>query len=181
MPVNQEIQQFYATALRKDFARDFLFRVIAMKLPGMPAMREDQLVYVKTASLPGRDITNVAVPYMGLAFNVPGGVTYPNSGAYNLTFYADAANDVRNYLEAASRISFDDATSTGTYGTPGEDSYIILAQLDKNLEIIDSYKLVGASIRNIADISYSIAAGTGSTVDITTTIAYHFYEKISVN
>jgi hypothetical protein len=181
MPVNQEIQQFYSTALRKDFARDFLFRVIALKLPGMPAMRDDQLVYVKAANLPGRNISNIPVPYMGLNINVPGGVTYPGSDGYSLSFYADAQNDIRNYLEAASRISFDDTTSTGTYGTPGDDSYIILAQLDKSLEIIDSYKLVGASIRNISDITYSIASGSGATVDVTTTIAYHFYEKVSVS
>ena len=48
-------------------------------------------------------------------------------------------------------------------------------QLDKELNPISNYKLVGASIRNIDAIQYSIAAGTGQTVDITATVAYHYY------
>ena len=77
MPVNQTIQNFYRTAADRDFSRDFLFRVTQMQLQGVPALTENDLVYVKTAALPGRSITNVAVPYMGLALNVPGTVTYP--------------------------------------------------------------------------------------------------------
>ena len=173
--VNQNIQNFYKTAADRDFSRDFLFRVTELNLAGVPAMTEGQLIYVKTATLPGRNIGNVAVPYMGLNINVPGGVTYPGSEGYSMTFYLDAASDLRNYFEAASRSLFDDQSSTGGYGTPGEEYYITLAQLDKELNPISSYKLVGTSIRNVDSISYSIAAGTGQTVDITTTIAYHYY------
>jgi hypothetical protein len=115
---------------------------------------------------------------MGLNLNIPGSVEYPGSEAYNLTFYLDADSDLRNYFEAASRALFNDQTSTGEYGTPDEDFFIQLAQLDKDLEPIAEYKLVGASLRNIDDIEYKIADGTGATVEITTTIAYHFYNKV---
>jgi hypothetical protein len=175
--VKQNIQQFYSAAASKDFARDFLFRVTDVNLAGVGAMREDQLLYAKAAQLPGRTIQNVAVPYMGLNINVPGGVTYPGSDAYTLTFYLDAASDLRNYFEAASRALFDDASSTGGYGTPGSEYYIILSQLDKQLQPIATYKLIGASIRNIQGIDYAIATGTGSTVEVTATLAFHFYEK----
>ena len=175
MPVNQNIQNFYRIAADRDFSRDFLFRVTGLNIPGVPSMVDEQLVYAKTATLPGRNITNVPVPYMGLNFNVPGGVTYPGSDSFSITFYLDAFSDLRNYFEGASRSLFDDQTSTGQYGTPDTDYYITLSQLDKDLNRINNYTLVGASLRNVDAISYAIAAGTGQTVEVTATIAYHFY------
>ncbi|NBP16803.1 hypothetical protein EBU95_20855, partial [bacterium] len=140
-----------------------------------------ELVYCKTANLPGRAITNVTAPYMGLNFNVPGSTTYPGSEGYSLTWYVDGQNILRDYFEQASRTLFDDAVSTGLYGTPGPEYFIQLEQLDKDLNPVPGgvYKLVGASIRNINDISYSIAAGTGNIVEVTTTIAYHYYEVLA--
>ena len=177
MPVSQNIQNFYRTAADKDFSRDFLFRVTQMQLQGVPALSESDLVYVKTAQLPGRNVGNVPVPYMGLNMNVPGAVTYPGSEAYNLDFYLDGESSLRNYFEQASRSLFDDQTSTGEYGTPDDDFFIQLAQLDKDLEPITEYKLVGASLRNVNNIGYDIASGTGATVSVTATISYHFYTK----
>ena len=177
MPVNQSIQNFYRVASDNDFSRDFLFRVTQMQLQGVPPMSESELIYIKAASLPGRNIGNVTVPYMGLNLNVPGSVTYPGSDSYALNFYLDAKSNLRNYFEAASRSLFDDQTSTGEYGTPDADYYIQLAQLDKDLEPIAEYKLVGASLRTIGNINYDIAGGTGATVSIDTTISYHFYTR----
>ena len=177
MPVNQNIQNFYRIAADKDFSRDFLFRITQMQLQGVPALAEGDLVYAKTAELPGRAIGNVAVPYMGLNLNVPGAVTYPGSDAYGLDFYLDGDSNLRNYFETASRSLFDDQTSTGEYGTPDDDFYIQLAQLDKDLEPVAEYKLVGASLRNVGGISYDIANGTGATVSVNATVSYHFYTK----
>jgi len=177
MPVNQNIQNFYRIAADKDFSRDFLFRITQMQLQGVPALEEGDLVYAKTAQLPGRTIGNVAVPYMGLQLNVPGSVTYPGSDAYALSFFLDEQSSLRNYFETASRSLFDDQTSTGEYGTPDDDFFIQLAQLDKELEPVSEYKLVGASLRNISDIGYNISEGTGQTVQIDATVSYHFYTK----
>lgn len=175
MPVNQNIQQFYKVASTKDFSRDFLFRVTELNIAGAPSMNENQLVYAKAAALPGRVIGNVAVPYMGLPFNVPGSVTYPGSDAYNLTFFLDKDSSLREYFEVASRNLFDDQTSTGAYATPDQDFFINLSQLDKNLDPISNYKLIGASLRTINNIDYNMSAGVGATVDISVTIAYHYY------
>jgi hypothetical protein len=177
LPVNQNIQNFYRAAADRDFSRDFLFRVTQMQLQGVPALEEGDLIYVKTAQLPGRNIGNVPVPYMGLNLNVPGSVTYPGSEGYQLSFYLDADSNLRNYFEAASRALFDDQTSTGEYGTPDDDFFIQLAQLDKELEPVAEYKLIGASLRNVNGISYDIASGTGNTVQIDATISYHLYTK----
>lgn len=72
--VNQLITDFYRVAATREFARDFNFRVLSINTGGASTVTfdENDLVYVKTASLPERSITNIAVPYMGLNFNLPG-------------------------------------------------------------------------------------------------------------
>lgn len=185
----QTIRSFYDTAAAVDFSRDFLFRVGEINLVAnnnistpstsnqVLSMNEGDLVYVRTASLPGRNITNIEAKYMGLSLNIPGGVTYPNAAAYSLEFYCDSESNLRERMVQASIQTFDDATSTGLNATPGLESYIILYQLDKNLNPVTTYRLIGASIRDVGDISYSIAEGTGNYVTFTATFAYHYWES----
>jgi hypothetical protein len=174
----QKISKFYSVAASRDFSRDFLFRVTAINLAGIEGeIGEEDLIYAKAASLPGRTLSNVAVPYMGLNLNVPGNVTYSGAEGYNLTFFVDSKSRLRSLFEKASRAMFDDATSTGLYGTPDDTFFIELAQLDKDLSLISTYKLIGASIRNVGDIAYNMSGGTGQTVEMPVTIAYHFYNK----
>jgi hypothetical protein len=175
MPNLQNIEKFYSRASTRDFSRDFLFRVKSLNIRDL-VMGDDDLVYVKAAQLPGRTVTNVAVPYMGLNFNVPGGATYPGSDSYALTFYLDAGSVLRERFEVASRTLFDDDSSTGRYGTPNTQNFITLVQLRKDLNELREYKLVGASLRNINAIDYQIASGTGNTVEVGVTLAYHYYE-----
>ena len=177
MAVNQNISKFYKSATDRDFSRDFLFRITQLKLAGVEPLVDEDLVYLRTAALPGRAITNVPTPYMGLPFNIPGNATYPGSDSYKIEFYLDAKSTLRNFLERGSRELFNDITSTGNYTTPGNDSYIELQQLDKQLEPIKGgkYKLIGASLRTVDPIEYSIAEGNGKWVTIGATISYHFY------
>ena len=113
--VNQLITDFYRVATNREFTRDFNFRVLSINTGGVSNVTFDQddLVYVKTATLPERAITNVPVPYMGLNFNIPGNATYPGSEAYTLTFYADAQSKIRQKFETWSQAVFDDSSSTG--------------------------------------------------------------------
>jgi hypothetical protein len=171
---SQTIRNFFSTAAAADFSRDFLFRVATIRTNGL-IFGEDELIYVRSASLPGRNINNVDVKYMGLSFNVPGGVTYPNSGAYSLEFYCDQNSLLRERLMTESRSVFDDTSSTGDYNTPGPENYVILYQLDKQLTPVTKYVLYGTSIRDVGDISYEIADGTGNYKTFTTTFAYHYF------
>lgn len=182
--VNQLIQDFYRVAREREFTRDFNFRVLqintgaAVNAAGQPIVfDESDLVYVKTATLPERAITNVPVPYMGLNFNVPGNATYPGSESYSLTFYADAKSQLRQKFEDWSRYTFDDANSTGDYLTPKQSSYITLVQLDNKMLRVAEYTLVGVSPRSVGALSYNIAAGTGETVEFTATLAYHYFTR----
>ena len=172
------IQQFYTQATKKDFARVFQFRV--MQFPGIAFGPESQLLYIETATLPGRTINNVPVPYMGLNFNVPGTASYPGSNAYAVTFRMDADYDIRAALEASTFATFDDSTSTGAYNIKGADRILQLALLGKNTqgggipEIVRYYTLYGAYLVSTNDTQYDIK-DTGTVATCQATIAYHFW------
>lgn len=174
----QTIQDFYRVAQARDFARDVQFRILSISPQGTTVkFDEDDLVYARAASLPGRDIGNVSLPYMGLKFNVAGLASYPNSEAYSLDFYADAKSILWEKFEQWTRDTFDDADSTGNYLTAPQNSTIDLIQLDNNFEKVNQYQLVGVSIRRLAELKYGMAAGVGSFQSFTATLAYHYFQK----
>jgi hypothetical protein len=175
------IQSFYTAATKKDFARIFQFRVT--EFPGINFDPTKHLLYVETATLPGRTINNVAVPYMGLQFNVPGNASYPGSNAYNVTFRMDADYDIRAALEASTFATFDDATSTGAYNIRGQDSKNILelSLLGKTPkgnepEILRIYQLFGAYLVSVNETQYDIK-DTGTVATCQAVIAYHFWRS----
>jgi len=176
--VHQTIQDFYTQAQTNDFSRSNLFRVLNINFGdgSTQVVTENDLVYARTASLPAKTITNNAVPYMGLNFNVPGIAQYPNSEAYVINFYADAAQKIREKFLAVVNDTFNDATSTGNYFTPKATAVIDLIQLDKQLNKIAKYQLVGVSIREVAALAYDITS-TGEIQNFDVTLAYHYWRK----
>lgn len=174
---NQTIGNFYDRAVAREFSRDFLFRVLNITFAGGAIFNEDELIYAKTAKLPARSITNVQTKFMGLNFNLPGSATYPGSESYSITFYCDANSLLRNKFLQESRRVFDDATSTGDYNIASRASSITLLQLDKALEPVSTFRLVGVGVRNVGEIAYNMADGTGQPVTFDASIAYHFFEE----
>jgi hypothetical protein len=174
------IQTFFQQAQRRQFARDFLFRVKQINLAGNAVFNgETDLVYARSAALPGRTIENKAVNYFGQQFNVPGKSSYDNSEGYSINFYHEENIDLRKRFEQASRAVFNNDTSTGDYYMPGTGDTITLSVLNKDLEEISTITLVGASIRNIGEISHEIADGTGEILNFPVTFSYHFYQDFS--
>lgn len=185
------IQDFFNRAAQKQFARDFLFRVKQITISGMQMNGEEDLLYARSAALPGRTIEDKTVNYSGQIFHLPGRSTYTNSEGYSIEFYHDQNLEIRSKLEQASRVAFDNETTTGNICMPGEDSYIILDVLSipcqqgsdltqgGELETIKQIKLVGVGIRDIGEVSYSIADGTGEILTLPATFSYHFYQDFS--
>jgi hypothetical protein len=183
--INQLITNFYDQAIARDFSRDVNFRILQIE-PG-PASEgvvfgEEDLVYAKGGTVPGRNIQNVQAKYMGLNFNIPGVVSYPNSDNYTLEFYCDKDSALRTKFEQWSRDIFNDQNSTGSYFVPTRASYLIMSQLTPGLELAPvengKYKLIGLSIRNIGEMKYDISGGTGNIVSFNVTMSYHYYEII---
>jgi hypothetical protein len=176
MPVhNQKILDFYQVAQERDFTRQFQFRVTEISDRGAAIVTRDDLVYVTTANLPARSITNVAVPYMGLSFNVPGAANYPGSDAYAITFRSDSEQIVRRVFENWSRSTFDDATSTGTYRM-FSTSRIVLDLLDQGFNTVRQYVLHGVWPVTVGEMTFD-TTNTGDIVTFQATVAYQFWTR----
>lgn len=183
------IENFYNIASQKQFSRDFFMRVKQVTVAGLSLNGENDLVFARTATLPGRDIENKTVQYSGQNFNVSGKSSYPGSDSYAIEFYMDQALELRTKLEKASRALFNNETTSGAMCMPGPDSFIILDVLDipcgqgnaggQGLQVIKTIKLVGASIRTIGQVEYQIADGTGEIQKLPSTWSYHWYDDFS--
>ena len=161
------IQEFYAAAQINEFARDFQFRVRTLG-----PFTEQDLLYITTATLPGKTINNQQVPFMGLPFNVPGSVTYDGSEAWTVQFRCDEALNIRNKMENWVKEVFDDETSTGKYGVPVEEASMDL--LGKDLNTIRRYNFIGIYPTTVGPIAYDIQ-GTGAPLTFDATFAYQFW------
>lgn len=166
----EQILKFYEVAKTREFARDFQFRVVALG-----PLTQDDLVYIRTATLPGKEINNQQVPYMGLNFNVPGSVTYTGSDSWPLTFLHDEAQNIRAKLEAWISEIFSIETSSGKYGVPSEEATLDL--LDKNFNTIRRYNLIGVYLRSIDPINYD-AKGNGKPLEFNCNLAYQFWRPV---
>ncbi len=161
------IQDFYAAAQAQEFARDFQFRVRTLG-----PFVENDLLYVRTTTLPGTEITNQTVPFMGLDFNVPGSRKYTGSNAWELSFWCDEGLNIRNKAENWIKEIFDDETATGKYGVPTEQASMDL--LGKDLEAIRQYNFVGIYPVSIGPINYDLQ-GDGKPLDFPITFAYQYW------
>lgn len=165
------IQKFYTVAQSIDFHRNFQFKLTSF---GNINFGQNQLVYVETATLPGKSLNSVAVPYMGLQFNVPGTVSYPGSDGWTVQFRCDGALSLRSTLEEAIRKTWDDETSSGNFAIPNKGSTVRMELLGKNNDTIKSYILHGVFVKTLGDAAYDIKdAGTVQTVSAT--LAYQYW------
>jgi hypothetical protein len=173
----QNITDFYRTVQQNDFARQFQFRVVQLANTNFG---EDQFVYLETASLPGRTINNIPVPFMGLQFNVPGTASYPGSDGYAVTFRSDQNYNIRAVLENATFNTFDDGTSTGDYNIARNSSVITLNLLGKGGSTVRQYTLYGAYVTSVGDIGYNLG-DNGTIVTVPATLAYQYWRVTGTN
>jgi hypothetical protein len=173
---NQNIQNFYQTAYKKDFARKNLFRVVGIQT-GIAGLTFDDtdLVYVTSASLPQRAINNVKVPFMGMSFNVPGTANYPGNDGWKIKFRMPQDLSIRAKLEAWTRVIFNDATTTGAYGLNNLGT-IWISLMSKGGQPIRNYKLIGAYCVSMGDYGLDVTDG-GTIVEQEATIAYQYWEN----
>lgn len=169
---NQTIAKFYSNVQSKDFARQFQFRVVPPF--ANTDFTSDDLIYLESSNLPGRSITNVQVPFMGLQFNVPGTATYPGSDAWSVTFRCDQNYDIRSTLENATFLTFDDGATTGNYNIARNSSKIVLELLGKGMEVVRTYTLFGAYVVSVGDIAYNVG-DSGAIVTVPATLAYQYW------
>ena len=167
------IENFYDTAIVKDFARKNLFRVLSL---GGTRFNTQELLYVTSTTLPGRSITNIPVPFMGLSFNVPGTATYPNSQGWQITFRMPSNLSIRRKFEDWTRYTFDDRTSTGAYTVPSKDAQnqVVMVLLDKKGNPLREYTLYGVYCQNVGDLAVDLT-NAGEVLEQQATLAYQYW------
>ena len=173
--MNQTIQDFYEQASSRNFSRDFQLRITGFQVNGIDQIGEEDLVFLKTAQLPGKSISVQTTPFMGLSFNIPGSVTFDGSSSWAVTFYCTQDFNLRDLLERSMTDTFDQESSMGFMEPRQLDSYKIqLTLLDDQLNEIRTYELLGCFITNIGAISYNIT-GSGAIQEVTATLAYQYW------
>jgi hypothetical protein len=170
---NYGISNFYNAAANNDFMRTNLFRVISL---GGVRFTSTELLYITSTTLPGRAITNIQVPFMGLVFNVPGTATYPNSGGWQISFRIPQNLSIRRKFEQWGRDVFNDIDSSGTYNIPDDSAanQVVIALIDKTGAALRTYTLYGAYCQSIGDIAVDITTA-GEVMVQQATIAYQYW------
>ena len=74
--------------------------------------------------------------------------------------------------------TFNDADSTGNYFMPTADSVIDLALLDKELDRVAQFQLVGVAIQNVGELTYDVTSD-GTVQDFEVTVTYHYFRQTS--
>jgi hypothetical protein len=169
------IENFYDTVSVNDFARTNLFRVEYL---GGTKFTQQELLYIKTTNIPGREITNIPVPFMGLQFNVPGTAKYTGSDNWQVTFRMPQNYSIRRKFEDWTHRTFNDQTSTGAYSIPNKnaDNQIVIHLLDKMGGNITNrtYTLYGAYCRTLGPMNLDITA-SGEVLEQQVTLAYQYW------
>lgn len=156
-----------------DFSRSFQLRLLDMNNVPDYVRREliDQegRVYISSASIPGRTITDITVPYQGFDFHLPGQVKY-DTNPWTLDFRTAGDFLARNALERWSFETANDETSCGKFNLPCENTTIDIAVLSPKCEIIRVYRLHGVYIQNVSEIKYD----QKSVEETSFTAAFHY-------
>jgi len=169
----QGIENFYDAAISNDFGRQNLFRVVSL---GGVRFTTQELLYIESTVLPGKAITNVEVPFMGLKFNVPGTTNYPNSAAWQVKFRVPQNLSIRRKLEDWVASVFDDSSSTGAYNIPSKDAsnQVVLVLIDKQGNPLRTYTLFGVYPQAIGELEANLTSA-GEILTQTVTLAYQFW------
>lgn len=175
MAINQTIQDFYQQASVRNFSRDFQLRITSFLVNGIDQIAEEDLVFLKSATLPGKTINVQSAPFMGLNFNIPGAVSYDSSNSWNVTFYCTQDFNLRKLLELSMGDTFDQESSTGNMEPRNLQQYkIVLSLLNDKLEPTRTYELLGCFVTNVGATTYNMT-GNGAIQDVTATIAYQYW------
>lgn len=174
MAINQIISNFNTVAATRDFARDNLYRLMALKTRALE-LDETDLLYCRGAQIPGRENPSASVAFQGMEFHYPKSSVKYDGGSYTLKFLLDANSELRKKFEEASRIIFNDLSNTGNWRVPGATDNITIAQLGFNMEPIKYYTLYGVCLTKIESYD-SDFAGEGQAQEISVTFTYNYYK-----
>lgn len=178
MAVNSTVANFISKAGTDDVARNNLFRVMSLRIQNVIELTEDDLLYCKGGQIPGRTNPVHTLKFMGMEMPYPGStVKYEGNQGYTLKFYVDKNSSIAKKFEAASRIIFNEITSTGKWNFPQIEDTLTIAALGFDLEPIEYITFHGVSFGGFESISFDTAGGDGSDIEISVKINFIYYRR----
>lgn len=177
MAVNQTISTFISTASKRDFQRDNLYRIISLKCEGLTLDTED-IMYCKGIKIPGRENPHSAVKYMGMEFYYPQStVKFSDISDLSITTIIDSQSITMGKLERASRILFNDLTTSGNWRFPSTADTLTVAVLDFNLNVQETITYYGVSFKGFDGVDAKPAEGEGVAQEVTMHFTFFYYKR----
>lgn len=164
------LQDFYLAATDRGFARDFHMRVTQI---GDSKLGNNDLIYIRSATIPEREITTDTVHFRGFKFNVPLTATYPGSDSWSLEILMDKRYEIYDMLEAWHRSHFNENSLIGRE-MPNMDKVIELMAIDDQLNVVKKIKLYGCFPRKLGALKYNMA-GMGAPISLELSLAYQYW------
>lgn len=167
----QGLQDFYRVASERGFARDFHFRVTQI---GDTKLGDNDLVYVRSASIPNRTINSENVYYRGFKFNVPMAVEY-DSESWSIEILMDRDYQIYNVLETWHKNYYNENTFAGTE-MPASDKLIELIAVNDNFDVLKKFRLYGCFPKELGELQFNLA-GQGAPISLKLSLAYQYWNS----
>jgi len=164
------LQDFYRAVSERGVARDIQFRITQL---GDSKFNNEDLIYIRTGSIPSREIQTDSVFFRGFRFNVPMTVNYPGSDGWDIEILMDRDYKIYDKLYEWHKSYFDETTLTGA-NIPDSSNIIELVSVNDKLDVSNKIILYGCCPVKLGDIKYNIG-GTGSVLSISMTISYQYW------
>lgn len=164
------LQDFYRTVSERGIARDIQFRITQL---GDSKFNNEDLIYIRTGSIPSREIQTDSVSFRGFKFNVPMTVNYPGSDGWDIEILMDRDYKIYDKLYKWHRRYFDENTLMGT-NIPDSSNIIELVSVDDKLDVSNKIILYGCFPVKLGDVKYNIG-GNGTVLSINMTISYQYW------
>ena len=179
---NYNIEKFYTALINREMARQHQFRITHIEPGFAPDVVEgiddiETKLYVERTTLPGRSITNNAVNYHGIDFNLPGNAKYTGSEAWGVTFRMDQNLNIRRMFEDWSFAIFNDRKASGSI-TRSNESYMTMTQFDQQGDFTSQYTFWGIYPVTVGELEYNIGTD-GAPVTMQVTFAYHYWSRVN--
>ena len=162
------ILNFYNVAQNREFARKFMFRV-----QSLGPFTEDDLIYVTTTKMPGREIAAKEVKFAGYPLQIPGTVKVDNAN-WEVQFRCDEAHNIRRRALAWQDEIFSFQKTGNKFGTPSLQSGVFEYLTKDRDKPHGSITLHGIFPTKVGDVEYDIA-DDGEILTFPVTFAYQFW------
>lgn len=181
IPTDLNLNNFYKTAITRGFSKDYSARVTNINFGDGFVLNPDDLVYIKSFSLPSFKVQVAEHQFQGYSYLDPGNPVYNKGNYITITFYADQYLALRMFFE-----NLIDAQKARQFGDIGQafqtsiNNTITISIVDENLTAKRKFILGQVFVADINNMAYDIA-GNGKVQEMTVTFGYSMYNVITVD